>query len=111
MINSQTEEKKVFGKFLTTILLAFPSSAPIIPFFVGHNSNFVTPVPLEIPASLLARFYLTYFQSGVVQMHWTMESTNEFMLTPGILAVECSQASLIQYFDNGSQVCICCVYD
>ncbi|GAB5586753.1 hypothetical protein Unana1_01653 [Umbelopsis nana] len=58
----------------------------------------------EIPASLLARFYLTYFQSGAVQMHWTMESTNEFMLTTGSLAVECAQASLIQYFDNGSQI-------
>jgi len=58
----------------------------------------------EMPASLLARFYLTYFQSGVVQMHWTMESTNEFMLTTGSLVVECAHASLIQYFDNGSQV-------
>ncbi|KAG2185092.1 hypothetical protein INT43_001005 [Umbelopsis isabellina] len=58
----------------------------------------------EIPNSLLARYYLTYFQSGVVQMNWTLETPMEYMSPTGAWIVDTPQASLTQFFDNGSHI-------
>ncbi|KAM3586608.1 hypothetical protein VKS41_001674 [Umbelopsis sp. WA50703] len=58
----------------------------------------------EIPTSLLARYYLTYFQAGVVQMNWTLETPMEYMSPTGAWIVDAPQANLTQFFDNGSHI-------
>lgn len=62
----------------------------------------------EIPTAVLARYFYTSIESGVKNIQLTVENAKEREL-PGASGtiVECSKATMIYWFTNGSVVSYC----
>ncbi|KAK9766993.1 hypothetical protein K7432_003508 [Basidiobolus ranarum] len=71
-----------------------------------RNSQFKDVRVFELNTSLLPRFYLINFESGVTEMNLTLENPQEYVLPNESHVVECTRANFIYHFDNDVQVTV-----
>ncbi|KAK9729770.1 hypothetical protein K7432_000017 [Basidiobolus ranarum] len=58
----------------------------------------------DLPTSLLARFYLINYESGVTDIQLVLENPVEFALPNGYHVVECVRAAFVYHYWDGTQV-------
>ncbi|ORX95764.1 hypothetical protein K493DRAFT_301291 [Basidiobolus meristosporus CBS 931.73] len=58
----------------------------------------------DLPPSLLARFYLINYESGVTDIQLVLENAVEFALPNGYHVVECARAAFVYHYVDGTQV-------
>ncbi|KAK9764714.1 hypothetical protein K7432_007583 [Basidiobolus ranarum] len=69
-----------------------------------RNIQFKDTRSFELSASLLPRYYVVNFESGVTGINLLMKNPREFVLPTGSHVVECSRTSFIYHFNSGIQI-------
>jgi len=106
--NSLYAENRTFGIFLLLFFsfffffLSFFSSSSL--FSLPQSSCPAFILLAELNTSLIARFYKINFDSEIRNIHLLMGNPKEYLLSNGLMLVDCPRAEMTYVFDDDLQV-------